>query len=180
MLKVKPQSAKLCGMKKPLGAPSIYTPELAQSILDRLELGQSLRKICEDPAMPSGQTIRNWINAKPDFFAQYTRSRDIGLDAVADEVIAIADEIPGMLDNGATDSGGVAHQRLRFDARRWYLSKLAPKRYGDKLTTEVTGANGGAIQVDDSSTASRLAAILDAAKARRANETPEDDLSDIL
>ena len=99
---------------------------------------------------------------------------------MADEVIAIADEIPGMLDNGATDSGGVAHQRLRFDARRWYLSKLAPKRYGDKLTTEVTGANGGAIQVDDSSTASRLAAILDAAKARRANETPEDDLSDIL
>jgi hypothetical protein len=32
--------------------------------------------------------------------------------------------------------------RIWFDARRWYLSKLAPKRYGDKLTQELTGSDG--------------------------------------
>lgn len=27
----------------------------------------------------------------------------------------------------------IGRSRLRVDTRKWYLSKLAPKRYGDKL-----------------------------------------------
>ena len=45
------------------------------------------------------------------------------------------------------DSTAVQRNRLRVDARKWLLSKLAPKKYGDKLTQEHTGANGGAIEV---------------------------------
>jgi hypothetical protein len=37
--------------------------------------------------------------------------------------------------------------RLAFDARRWYASKVAPRRYGDRVDVraEVSGANGGPI-----------------------------------
>mgnify|MGYP000426269079 FL=1 len=45
------------------------------------------------------------------------------------------------------DSTAVQRNRLRVDARKWLLSKMVPKKYGDKLVQEHTGANGGAIQV---------------------------------
>ena len=39
----------------------------------------------------------------------------------------------------------IARNRLRIDTRKWILSKMLPKVYGDKLIQEVTGANGGPI-----------------------------------
>ena len=119
------------------GRPSLYTPETAATICKALAEGQSLRSICKADDMPSEATVREWVvDDREGFSSQYTRARDIGLDCVAEEVFEIADE-------------GSDHQRdrLRFDARRWYLSKLAPKRYGDKITQEHTGADGGPVQV---------------------------------
>lgn len=118
------------------GRPSIYTPEIADTICKALAEGKSLRSICRADNMPTEATVRMWAaDDREGFYSQYTRARDIGLDCVADEVFEIADD-------------GADHQRdrLRFDARRWYLSKLAPKRYGDKITQEHTGTDGGPIQ----------------------------------
>lgn len=125
-------------MTETRGRPSLYTPEIAETICDLLAQGVSLRKICKPDDMPHEATVRRWvIDDYEGFSTQYTRARDIGLDCVADEVFEIADD-------------GADHQRdrLRFDARRWYLSKLAPKRYGDKITQEHTGTDGGPIQTE--------------------------------
>jgi hypothetical protein len=35
--------------------------------------------------------------------------------------------------------------RLPFDARKWYLSKLAPKKWRDRATVEHSGLDGAAI-----------------------------------
>jgi len=111
------------------GRPSDFSQELADAICTKLSQGMSLRAICKADDMPAESTVRAWaLEDREGFYAQYTRSRDIGLDAVADEVIEIADE--------AEDP---ARGRLRFDARRWYLSKLAPKRYGEKIDVEHSG-----------------------------------------
>jgi len=83
--------------------------------------------------MPGQSTVFEWLNADSLFVEQYARARDKGLDAMAEELLEIADEPVGSTDNGATDNGAVARNRLRVDARKWYLSKLAPKRYGDRL-----------------------------------------------
>lgn len=97
--------------------------------------------------MPSRPTVYEWIDRDIDGFAdRYARARDLGLDVVADEVMAIVDAPVGSTENGATDSGAVADKRLRFDARRWYLSKLAPKRYGDKVSQEISGPDGGPVR----------------------------------
>ena len=37
------------------------------------------------------------------------------------------------------NSEAVARSRLRIDQRKWYLSKLAPKKYGEKLDIEHSG-----------------------------------------
>jgi len=112
------------------GRPSLYSPEIADAICERLANGESLRSICRDENMPDERTVRDWVISDHNGFSpQYTRARDIALDRMADDVIDIAD---------TADDPQKA--RLRFDARRWYLSKLAPKRYGDKLLH--TGGDG--------------------------------------
>ena len=112
------------------GRPSLYTPEIADAICERLANGESLRSICRDENMPDERTVRDWVISDHNGFSpHYTRARDIALDRMADDVIDIAD---------TADDPQKA--RLRFDARRWYLSKLAPKRYGDKLLH--TGGDG--------------------------------------
>ena len=41
----------------------------------------------------------------------------------------------------------VQRDRLSVDARKWVASKLKPKKYGDRLATEITGKDGGPIQL---------------------------------
>ena len=53
------------------------------------------------------------------------------------------DQEPGYVVNGEA----IQRSRLRVDARKWLLSKLAPKKYGDKIETTLQGPDGGAIQV---------------------------------
>lgn len=119
------------------GRPTKYTKALARKICERLAAGESLRAICQDEGMPSEAAVRAWALDDVDgFSAQYEASRNLGLDCMADEVLDIADN----------DDGDAQSRRLKFDARRWYLSKLAPKRYGDKVAHQHTGENGGPIQ----------------------------------
>lgn len=112
-----------------MGRPTDFTSELANAICERLADGESLRSICQLEDMPAESTVRHWaLEDRDGFFAQYTRARDVGLDCMADRVLHDADT--------ATDA---SLGRLKMDARRWYLSKLAPKRYGDKVEVEHAG-----------------------------------------
>lgn len=125
------------------GRTTKYTKALADKICERLAQGESLRRICADESFPHESTVRNWaVENRNGFFTQYARARDIGLDAMAEETLDIADD--GQNDwmesfNSEGESIGwklnhehVQRSRLRIDARKWYLSKMAPKRYGDK------------------------------------------------
>jgi hypothetical protein len=138
---------------KKLGAPSTYTPELAAAICEHIAAGKSLRTIAALDGMPAQSTIMVWLDGKhPDFTEQYARAREAQADKLAEEILAIADD--GRSDtyldaegNEKTDSEVIQRSKLRVEARKWLASKMAPKKYGDKVTQEHTGANGGAIQV---------------------------------
>ncbi|HDL7100129.1 TPA: hypothetical protein PXM79_002920 [Yersinia enterocolitica] len=72
---------------------------------------------------------------------QYARARAIQAELLAEEIITIADDSSGDVivdDDGKeqTNHERVARSRLRVDARKWYASKLAPKRYGDRVQHE--------------------------------------------
>jgi hypothetical protein len=111
------------------GRPSIFSEELATRICERLAAGETLRSVCRDPEMPCRETIRNWKRENTAFLDQYTRARADGYEDWADELLEIVD-----------GGGDAARDRLRFDGRRWLLSKALPKVYGDKLAH--TGADG--------------------------------------
>lgn len=124
------------------GRPSKFSAPLAKAICARLAEGESLRSICKAEGMPHESTVRSWVvDDIKGFSTHYARARDIGLDALADEALEISDNAANdwMERHGEEDAGWqangdhIARSRLRVDTRKWYLSKLAPKRYGDKL-----------------------------------------------
>jgi hypothetical protein len=123
------------------GRPSIYTPELADQICEMLSAGMTLRSICQEPQMPCESAVRKWaLEDRQGFYALYTRARDIGLDCMADLALEAAatpvigekrtrkGDGPEEITTGDT----VDRSRLHVDALKWYLCKLAPKRYGER------------------------------------------------
>jgi hypothetical protein len=136
------------------GRPSDFTIELADLICERLADGESLRSICSEEEMPNKATVFRWLAANRAFSDQYARAREEQAESLADEIVSIADEgetksLIGKDDETIVvyDSTAVARNRLRVDARKWVASKLKPKRYGDKTTTELTGPDGGPVEL---------------------------------
>ncbi len=118
---------------------STYTQEIANAICEQLAEGKSLKAICKQEGMPSESNVRLW--AKDDregFAAKYTRARELGYERLADEILEISDDSSGdvrVLEDGreVVDNERVARSRLRVDSRKWMLSKMLPKVYGEKL-----------------------------------------------
>lgn len=107
----------------PAGRPTIYTEELAKKILERISEGESVRSIARDPEMPTASTIFDWAIHKEGFSEQYDKARDIGMEVRAEEIEDIAGD----------DKLDVNRAKLIVDTKKWNMSKLKPKRFGDKL-----------------------------------------------
>ena len=128
---------------KKMGRPSEYLPEVGEDICNLLMSGESLRSICERPGMPNRTTVFRWIQSFDGFRNQYAHAREVQADVLAEEIIEIADDSSGdvIVDEDGreqTNHERVARSRLRVDARKWYASKLAPKKYGDRIHHEQT------------------------------------------
>lgn len=136
-----------------MGRPSDFTQDLVDRICERIAEGESLRTICASEDMPNKATVFRWLAANETFSDQYARAREAQADVLADEIVNIADD--GSNDTYTDDEGEVrtnqdviARSRLRVDARKWVVSKLKPKVYGDKVQQEVSGKDGGALVVE--------------------------------
>lgn len=124
-------------------------------ILRRLAEGESLRKICRDAGFPVASTVLSWASEETEsggFGEQYARARQVGYALLADEIIEISDDSSEDLIIGergeSMNAEFVARSRLRVDSRKWMLSKMLPKVYGDKVAHEVGGIDGKPIQTE--------------------------------
>lgn len=141
-----------------LGRPTVFSKELADTICAALAECGNLREVCRAEGMPSESAVRRWaLEDVEGFSAQYSRAREIGYLCMADETLDIADDSSGDTkkdpETGSTsmDSEFVARSRLKVDTRKWLLSKVLPKIFGDKVTQEHTGAVSVTIAGDDKS-----------------------------
>jgi hypothetical protein len=128
-----------------MGRPSKYNGEVTAEICRRLSEGQSLREICRDDEMPDKMTVLRWLGLHEEFRAQYARARELQTEHWAEEILEIADDSSrdSYEDDGRTvvDHEVVARSRLRVDSRKWLMSKLAPRKYGDKVETTIQGGD---------------------------------------
>jgi len=140
----------------PGGRPDIYTVELAEKVCEQIATTTfSLRTICKQDGMPSVGTILKWLREKDEFLALYTRAKEEQADMLIEEMIDISDD--GSNDFMTVTKGDVEYEqenkevtnrsKLRVETRKWIASKLKPKKYGDKITQELTGKDGGPITV---------------------------------
>ncbi|SFU75292.1 hypothetical protein [Nitrosospira multiformis] len=116
------------------GAPSRKTPELIERILAGIADGKSTRAVCNEVGIGQ-RTVWDWLAADREFSQQYARAKIFCADCLADEIIEIADDSS---QDTYIDSKGqrvinhkaIAQAKLRIDARKWLVAKLAPKKYG--------------------------------------------------
>ena len=156
---------------------SSFTQEVADTICARLAGGESLRKICADEGMPGMSSVFRWLADEKNaaFREQYARAREAQAETLAEEILEIADD--GRQDtyvdengNTRTDQEVIGRSRLRVDARKWLAAKMAPKKYGDKVQTELTGKDGGPIEtkeLSETELARRVAFLLTSASSKK-------------
>jgi hypothetical protein len=104
--------------------------------------GLSLRKVLNQSAMPSSKTFYEWIDEDKEKVKQYARACQDRQDLLFDEILEIADENEADIykdDDGNVkiDGNTVQRSRLKVDARKWALSKMNPKKFGDSQKVEM-------------------------------------------
>ena len=115
-----------------------------KEILLEIMKGRSLTSILktdERGNLPSKVTFFEWLKEDEELTNQYARATEVRADIIFDDILAIADENTNdtsINENGieVVNNDVIQRSRLRIDARKWVLSKLNPKKFGDK--TDVT------------------------------------------
>lgn len=128
-----------------------YTQEqketIFNTIFETIENGKSLRYALSQIPL-SSKTFYEWIEEDEEKVKQYARATEERAEAILDEMIDIVDDSSNDVDefeiiegivSTRTNNEVVQRSRLRYDARKWLVSKLNPKKYGDKLDVTTDG-----------------------------------------
>jgi hypothetical protein len=117
---------------------------ISQAVLDGMRSGLSAFKACQAAGVPQS-TFSRWVDDDAILAENYTRAREDLIERMAQEVIELSDSDVGFLPDGKKDWAAVQKHKLQVDTRKWLLSKLAPKKYGDRL--ELAGDKENPLQV---------------------------------
>lgn len=140
------------------------TPEVEELIIEGLTDGVPLRVLCRREDVPSWRTVYDWMNADPSFASRVAYARDLGFEAIAEDILDIADGTPAISDH-------VQRSKMRIDTRLKLLACWSPKRYGNKQTVDVGNKDGEALKVE--SNAENVALTLQLAEVLRITDASE-------
>ena len=122
--------------KAPTKAGSPDRRKIADLVLAGMRSGMSAFKACQVAGV-NQSTFNLWLNQDAELAAEYARAREDLIERMAQEVLELSDVDVGLQPDGKKDWAAVQKHKLQVDTRKWLLSKLAPKKFGDKL--ELTG-----------------------------------------
>ena len=136
-----------------LGRPSLYTPKLAQEVVERISEGEGLKTICRDDHVPSAGTVLGWVRDDREGFSnRYAQATTLRTLLWAEEIIEIADD--GTNDTYVDDNGNtktnwdeLGRSKLRVDTRKWLLARLIPHKYGERVDAEQRSASEIAAEI---------------------------------
>ncbi|HEY1044964.1 MAG TPA: hypothetical protein VGF79_00900 [Bacteroidia bacterium] len=134
---------------KPIGRPKKWTKELTASIKEKIlhEIGingLSLLRISKLPDFPSTDIVYEWLRTDKEFSDNYAHAREQRAEKIFEEIISISDStgqdvVYDKDGNPIFNSVAVRRDQLKIDARKWMLSKMQPKKYGDKIDVTTDG-----------------------------------------
>ena len=116
---------------------------LVNQVCELLEKGNSLRSALTKVNI-SSQTFYAIIDIDEEKSKQYARACEERADAIFEDILKISDASEDDLiidENGnpVTNHNVIQRDRLRVDSRKWMLSKMQPKKYGNKLDLTTGG-----------------------------------------
>ena len=129
---------------KPTVAGSTDRRKIAELVFAGMRSGMSAFKACQNAGV-NQSTFNLWLNQDAEMAAEYARAREDLIELLANETMAIADQAFEEIEEHTVDGDGkpvvlkkkvpvdVQRAKLQVDTRKWLLSKLAPKKFGDKL-----------------------------------------------
>jgi len=132
-----------------MARPEVWTEEkklnAIELIFDEMANGKSIRAILDNAdrkLLPSNKTFLEWLNEDEALSKQYARAIEIRADYHFEEIIKIADNVENdliKLEDGreVVNHALINRDRLRVDARKWIVSKMNPKKYGEKIEQNV-------------------------------------------
>lgn len=92
--------------------------------------------------LPSRGKFEEWLSTSPPLLAQFRQAQQVRAAHFADELCAIAEAPPRLMntEHGTrVDTGDVALRSVRIKTHQWLATKLLPSVYGERSTTEHTG-----------------------------------------
>jgi hypothetical protein len=139
------------------------TPEVEERIIEGLTDGVPLRVLCRQDGMPSWRAVYDWMNADASFASRVAYARDLGFEALAEDILNIADDTPAINEH-------VQRSKMRIDTRLKLLACWSPKRYGNKQTVDVGNKDDKALKIE--SNAENAALTLHLAEVLRDTDVP--------
>jgi hypothetical protein len=131
--------------KKPHGTLPEHKIKLCDAVIDGMQGGLSCFKACQSAGV-NHSTFLMWVRDDEQLANNYTRAREDLIERMATEIMEISDQDVEIQPDGKKDWAAIQKHKLQVDTRKWLLSKLAPKKYGEKLEVSGDAANPIAIQ----------------------------------
>ena len=122
-------------------ATDTYTEEMGNRICAFLAQGFSLKKTCEQEGIAPIGTVWHWLHAHHDFKEAYYIAKAEAADAMSEDILELSDsatDLAQAVDPKASNAV-VQARRLQVDSRKWIMSKMQPKRFGDKIDVTTNG-----------------------------------------
>src|SRR3972149_9719227 len=90
--------------------------------------------------MPDRATVFAWMRRFPEFRKQYAQAKEESADAMAEDILDIADTpqigaVTKTKPDGSVETREgdmIEHRRLQVDARKWLPPEAKPKKDGDR------------------------------------------------
>lgn len=99
-----------------------WSDDQIEEMLERMGNGETLTSISSDARMPSMASMMRWEEEQDtELGARITQARARGWTARAELAV-----------EAAKTAEDASKGRLSFDAERWFLGKMHPKKFGDK------------------------------------------------
>ena len=110
------------------GRPPIYSPELADRVLEHFVYGGTIAGMRADKDLPSWNTLRKWRLNDREFSARYARAREAGAEIILDRAVDVC---------RAARTVEEAHLAgVHLKATKWLLAVTVPQRFGRQRTTK--------------------------------------------
>ena len=154
------------------GRPSSYTEKLKQAILDEISSSSAgIFEIHRREGMPHVRKFYELLERDEEFRHRYAQAKEFQGDYMSEQILAkAASAITVAHGEAGTGEAGARVQavKMEVEALKWTAAKLLPKKYGDRVTQELTGPDGGPIKQE---AALKITPEIEAQIARIANIT---------